>query len=387
MVAQRLQELFEEAQRRRAEALRARREVDAVLAATGDGILGIDLDGCCTFLNRAGSELLGHTTREVLDRDVHALLHHSRPDGSPYPRDACPILAALDGEAPRRTFEETFWRRDGTAFPAQCTTRPLMDGRELKGMVLTFTDLTEIRKVESKLRKAVQVRDEVVAVVSHDLKNPVGTIYAAADLLRSGILPPEAREEHLEIVVRAAERMDRLIRDLLDVARIEAGGLSVEPRPVPVAAVVEEARSLAEPVAVEKGLSLRLRVEEGLPPARADRDRLLQVLSNLVGNALKFTPEGGCVTLEAHAENGEVVFSVIDTGRGIDEESREHLFDRFWQMNRRDREGAGLGLAIVKGILDAHGSWIRVESEEGKGTTFRFGMPAVEGEEVPGQGA
>lgn len=385
-VAQRLQDLFEEARRRRSQALLARREVDAVLAATGDGILGIDPQGCCTFINRAGSDLLGYTTREVLDSDVHALLHHSRPDGSPYPREACPILGALEGGGTGRTFEETFWRRNRTSFPVQCTIRPLVDGRELKGIVLTFTDLTEIRKVESELRKAVQVRDEVVAVVSHDLKNPVGTIYAAADLLRAGILPPEAREEHLEIVVRAAERMDRLIRDLLDVARLEAGGLSVEPRPVAPGDVIEEARAMAEPVAGEKGLRLRSRVQEDLPTVRADRDRLLQVLSNLVGNSLKFTPEGGCVTLEARTGGDEVVFGVADTGRGIDEEARRHLFDRFWQMNRRDREGAGLGLAIVKGILDAHGSWIRVESEPGEGTTFLFGLPVAGPEGAPSSG-
>lgn len=379
-VAQRLQDLYGEGRRRRRQALQARREVDAVLAATGDGIVGVDLEGRCTFLNRAGSELLGYTTREVLGRDVHEVIHHSRPDGSGYPREACPIFQALEREGARRTFEETFWRRTGTPVPVQCATRPLLDGRELKGLVLTFTDLTEIRKVEAELRKAIQARDEVVAVVSHDLKNPVGTIYAAADLLRSGILPPEAREEHLEIVVRAAERMDRLIRDLLDVARIEAGGLSVDPRPVAVDAVVDEARSMAAPVAGEKEIRLRSRVEADLPSVRADRDRLLQVFSNLVGNAIKFTPAGGCVTLEARARAGEVAFSVTDTGRGVDEDALEHLFDRFWQMNRRDRDGAGLGLAIVKGILDAHGRPIEVESEPGEGTRFSFSLPVAEGE-------
>lgn len=377
-VAQRLQDLFEEARRRREQALQARREVDAVLAATGDGIVGVDLEGSCTFLNRAGSRLLGYTTREVLGRDVHEMIHHSRPDGSAYPREACPILGALDSGKADWAFEETFWRRDGTPVPVQCTTRPLLDGRELKGLVLTFTDLTEIRKVEAELRKAIQARDEVVAVVSHDLKNPVGTIYAAADLLRSGILPPEAREEHLAIVIRAAERMDRLIQDLLDVARIEAGGLSVDPRPVAVDAILEEARAMAEPVASERDLRLRSRVEGDLPPVLADRDRLLQVFSNLVGNALKFTPSGGCVTLGARAEDGAVAFSVADTGRGFDAEARDHLFDRFWQVDRQDRDGAGLGLAIVKGILDAHGSPIHVESEPGEGATFSFTLPVAD---------
>lgn len=379
-VAQRLQDLFEEAQRRREQALQARREVDAVLAATGDGIVGVDLEGSCTFLNRAGSRLLGYTTREVLGRDVHEMIHHSRPDGSPYPREACPILGSLESEKADWAFEEMFWRRDGTPVPVQCTTRPLLDGRELKGLVLTFTDLTQIRKVEAELRKAIQARDEVVAVVSHDLKNPVGTIHAAADLLRSGILPPEAREEHLAIVIRAAERMDRLIQDLLDVARIEAGGLSVDPRPVAVDAILEEARAMAEPVASEKDLRLRSRVEGDLPPVLADRDRLLQVFSNLVGNALKFTPSGGCVTLRARAEDGAVAFSVADTGRGFDAEARDHLFDRFWQVNRQARDGAGLGLAIVKGILDAHGSAIQVESEPGEGATFSFSLPVAEEE-------
>ncbi len=379
VLGRRLGSLIREAETRRRDAVLARREADALLAATGDGVFGVDMEGRCTFLNRAGSELLGYKPGEVLGRDMHHLVLHSRADGSAYRWESSPVRRSLDGGGDEQG-DEVMWRKDGTGFPVRLMTRPMVDGREVRGVVVTFTDMTEIRKSEEALRQAVRARDEVVAVVSHDLRNPVGTIQLASELSLEVPFPEEKQREQLSIIYRAASRMSRLIEDLLDVARIEAGGLAVEARPEFVTPIFEEAVALNQALAEERGLILRWEAGAHLPEVQADRDRVLQVLSNLVDNAIRFTSSGGAVTMRAERADGDVLLSVSDSGEGIRKEDQEHLFDRFWQPRRRDRRGAGLGLAIVKGIVDAHGGRVWVESEPGEGSTFYFTLPVWEGQ-------
>jgi signal transduction histidine kinase len=171
---------------------------------------------------------------------------------------------------------------------------------------------------------------------------------------------------------RAAERMNHLIRDLLDVARIEGGRLTVEIGRQDAAQIVMEISDLLRPLAHERGIALVGRTEESLPPVACDRERTLQVLSNFIGNALKFTPAGGQITVTAEQDVAGVRFSVRDTGTGIQRADQARIFDRFWQGDRAGRDGAGLGLAISKGIVEAHGGRIGVESEPGAGATFWF---------------
>jgi signal transduction histidine kinase len=169
--------------------------------------------------------------------------------------------------------------------------------------------------------------------------------------------------------------MNRLIEDLLDVARMEAGTLSLSPTPQPTESLLREAVEAAQPLAGE--VHLLLEEPGALPPVLADRDRLLQVFSNLLGNALKFTPRGGQVRVGARAQDEHVRFYVRDTGPGLNEDALAHIFDRFWQLDRKDRRGAGLGLSIVKGLVEAHGGRLRVESEPGHGSTFSFTVPVA----------
>jgi signal transduction histidine kinase len=166
--------------------------------------------------------------------------------------------------------------------------------------------------------------------------------------------------------------MNRLIQDLLDAAKLEAGRVAIAARPIQVAPLMREAQEMLAPLAAEKGLSLDCKIAEPLPEVTADGGRVLQVLSNLVGNAIKFTPKGGRIVMRAEDAPGGVRFSVADTGPGIPEEQLTKLFGRFWQGNPADRRGIGLGLTISKGIVDAHGGRIWVESRVGEGTTFHF---------------
>jgi signal transduction histidine kinase len=227
---------------------------------------------------------------------------------------------------------------------------------------------------------AVRSRDEVVSIVSHDLRNPLSTVTMATGFLLETIPRVDTRaaeRRQLEIVRRAAESMDHMIQDLLDIARIETGRLAVETAPICVADLVQEAVGMLEPIAEKQGKRLVSTVQEGLPAVNADRERMLQIFSNLVGNAVKFTPAGGTITLAAERDADVVRFHVSDTGTGIPPEHLPHLFDRFWQANRTDRRGIGLGLPIVKGLVEAHGGEIRVVSEPGRGTTFSFTVRTV----------
>ena len=225
-------------------------------------------------------------------------------------------------------------------------------------------------------RAAVRAREEVLAVVSHDLRNPLGSITLGASLLLE--MGPEWRRDDTDTpqrILRAASRMEVLIRDLLDASKMDSGHFVVEPSSQNSGELVREAVEAARPAAAEANIVLEADLPDDLPPVHADGDRVLQVFSNLIGNALKFTPEDGTVTVAAEPEGGTVRFSVSDTGPGIAPEQLLHLFDRFWQGRSADRRGAGLGLAIARGIVEAHGGQIRAESKPGEGSTFVFTLP------------
>ena len=374
LVGGRLRSLMAEGEQRRSEAVRARREIDALLEATGDGVLGIDLDGKCTSLNPVGRALLGFTEREVQGRDVHELVYHSTSDGEPRDRADSPILTALHaGGRAVSDDDDVLWCCDRTSFPARWSLHPLVDGVELRGAVLTFADISEIREKEVALRRAIHQREEVVSIVSHDLRNPLGVVAAAADLLVDLPLDEGERRKQAQIIARSADRMGRLIEALLDVATIEAGAFVVRPSAEHVRPILDEARELFEGQAELAGIELLVEVGSHVPQARMDRDRMLQALANLLDNAFRFTPPGGCVTLAGAEHDGQVVLSVSDTGEGIAPEALGRLFDRFWQTPGHG--GAGLGLAIVRGVMEAHDGTVEVDSRLGTGTTVRLLLP------------
>jgi signal transduction histidine kinase len=227
-------------------------------------------------------------------------------------------------------------------------------------------------------QQAVQAREEVLAIVSHDLRNPLNAVMLAASLLQtSGKIAPDDREQ-LEIIDISAKRMQRLIADLLDVTRLEGGKqLPIEPAPLDVQSLFEETYELFKSQAATGSITLQCHAPKDVPPVYADRHRVLQVLSNLIGNAMKFTPPGGMITCRAEREDGKVLISVADTGPGIPRENLGDIFNPYWQAKRTARLGAGLGLPIAKGIVESHGGRIWAESEPEKGTKFFFTLPVA----------
>lgn len=239
-------------------------------------------------------------------------------------------------------------------------------------------DIAERVRVEHALQRAVQLRDEVLGVVSHDLRNPVNTVLLASAVLMESTASGEEQgtmRRQLEIIGRAARQMDHLIADLLDVASIGAGRLSLELRHNDTATMVQAACETLRPIVEEAGIEFLCDIPADAPAVLADSDRIAQLLSNLVGNAAKFTPNGGRVEVGLEASDGEVRFHVTDTGEGIPAEELPHIFEQFWQARRDGRTGAGLGLAISHGIVEAHGGRIWAKSQDGRGSTFFFTIP------------
>jgi signal transduction histidine kinase len=233
------------------------------------------------------------------------------------------------------------------------------------------------RKARGEAEHAIRARDEMLGIVAHDLRNPVNTIVMAAATMLELPLDEEHRARTLGIIQRAAMTMDKLIRDLLDVTSIESGTLAIKPSRVHIDALLDETLEQFEPQARNRDISITCDVESGLPPAIGDRDRLTQVLSNIIGNALKFTPVHGYIALRARRTGDFAEISIEDSGAGIPPENVIRVFDRFWQADRTSASGAGLGMAIAKGIVEAHGGSIWVESVVGRGTTFRFTVPCA----------
>jgi PAS domain S-box-containing protein len=247
----------------------------------------------------------------------------------------------------------------------------------------TNTDITgqheieaELRRLNQESRRAVRERDDMMAVVSHDLRNPLSTILMAASILQDDAVGVKRKLRQAATIEKAASHMSDLLEKLLDVTRLDSGQLTLDPAPLEANAVLNEAVQLIQPQADAE--SIRIEVDAAEPPIRlsGDRARLLQVLSNLLANAVEHTPEGGLIRIGAEQDQDRAVFHVTDTGNGIEPDHLPHVFDRFWQASTSTRRGAGLGLAIAKGVVEAHGGRIWVESRLGEGSTFGFSLPA-----------
>jgi chemotaxis family two-component system sensor kinase Cph1 len=278
---------------------------------------------------------------------------------------------------PRRSFE--LWKEvvRGTSLP--WTRTELEVAKNLRRYAIEV-DLT--RQVVREQR-AVQAREELVAVVSHDLKNPLGAIQMNAALILRAASPPDAEQwqrvqSSAARIQRSTDRMTGLVKDLLDLAKIESGRFRIEPRVEEVQSLLEQSFEVLKPLAEQKNISLTPVFRA--PPdvaVEADPERVFQVLSNLIGNAIKFTPKGGNIRVTVETGPAHVKFAVSDSGPGIPAEQLPHLFDRYWQARHRAREGAGLGLYIVRGLVEAHGGRVWAESQGDSGSTFFFTLPAA----------
>ena len=353
-----------------------RHQRELILAAVEDGIYGMDMEGKLSFMNAAAEKLLGFTAEELRGKDVHEIIHHSHADGTQHSKANCPILLGLRRREAIRIRDDVFWRKDGTTVPVEYAASPLIDEGQIAGMVVSFQDVSERRRLE-------RMKDEFISTVSHELRTPLTSLRASLGLISSGSLDkrPEKQKQMLEVAIGNCDRLVRLVNDILDFDKVEKGSLPLHPEDHKVGDILRRAADVEHDAALKAQITFRFEVSNKLM-VHVDQERILQVLSELVSNAIKFSQPQTIIKLGAQAvENNEVCVIVEDQGRGIAQEKLDMIFERFQQGDASDSRalgGTGLGLAICRRIVQQHGGRIWAESEPGKGSRFLFTLPAAE---------
>ena len=368
-------------------------------------IFALDPNGIISSWNSGAERVKGYSASDVVGKHFR-IFYTADAVASRHPERELEI-AARDG-----TYEEEGWRvrKDGSCFYASVVITAVHDeaGR-LLGFAKVTRDITERRAAEEALSRsateleervrertqqlvqtnekleaafeeaqhAIRMREEVLAVVSHDLRNPLAAIQMAAALLLLRLGGDARSRKQVETIHRSATRMEHLLGDLLDMASIQAGRLALERQPEDVTLVLNEVMEVHDPSAREKGLLLLRQCDLGDVRLDCDRDRVLQVLGNLIGNAIKLCQAGDSITITCVPAGLEALFAVSDTGPGIPEAELPHLFEPYWSAQRHAKKGTGLGLYISKGIVEAHGGRLWVESQQGEGATFYFTLPVA----------
>jgi len=355
-----------------------RRQQELILEAVGDGIYGMDLDGKLAFVNPAAAKMLGYSSDELKGRDIHDLIHHSHADGTKHSKVNCPILLGLKRREGVRIRDDVFWRKDGTTIPVEYVASPLIDEGQIAGMVVAFQDVSERRRLE-------KMKDEFISTVSHELRTPLTSLRASLGLISSGSLDkrPEKQKQMLDVAIGNCDRLVRLVNDILDFDRVERGGMPLHREVLAAGDLLRRAADVQNEAALKAQITFRF-VTPAKVMVNVDQERILQVLSELVSNAIKFSPPQTIVKLAAKQINDdEVCITVEDQGRGIAQEKLDMIFERFQQGDASDSRalgGTGLGLAICRRIVQQHGGRIWVESEPGKGSRFLFTLPSIQTE-------
>ena len=351
--------LYAEAQQARAQAEAAELRFRSLADAIPQIVWSIDERGEHDYLSPRWNEYTGQGLEESMAARWLKALH---------PEDHAECFQRWVEAAEKRIpwqVEYRIRRADGVYRWHLGRSVPILEGGRVVKWYGTATDIND-------QKRAIRTRDDILATVSHDLRNPLGNILLSADLLDE-VKPEDA--SLVESIRRAANQMSTLIRDLLDITALEGGELSINRRPIQIGAFVAEAVSQQYALAKQKSVSLRLEPGADDVVALCDRDRILQVFANLLGNALKFTPASGKITVSRAVVGDEIQITVADSGPGIPVEQRALVFDRFWRDKESANAGSGLGLAICKGIIEQHGGRLWIEGCADGGAAFVFTLP------------
>jgi PAS domain S-box-containing protein len=349
---------------------RLARQHERILTSVGEGIYGVDLLGRISFVNSAAARLLGAETGDLVGQSACAVFHMEEPEGSA----SCMVESVMRTESVSYGVEAEYRRSDGACFPVEVTAAPQRDATGVTGAVVVFRDISERRAME-------QMKSEFISVVSHELRTPLTSITGALGLLADGDTGdlPEESQHVVAIALRGSLRLGRLINDILDIDRLESGAVPLNLADHTISDLVETAVYAVQGLADAHHVRLAVQADGGT--IRADGDRLVQALVNLLGNAVKFSPAAETVTLQVRAGAGAFTFSVTDRGRGIPASALASVFERFCQVepdDARTKGGSGLGLAITRSIVERHGGRIWVDSEIGAGSVFTFVVPVFE---------
>jgi PAS domain S-box-containing protein len=380
--------------RRTADAERQRlaTNVRQLLDAAGEGIFGTDTNGIVTFLNRRGCELLGYEPGELVGRLMHETTHYSRADGTPYPASECPILRAAAQGVVATADDEVFWRQDGTALRVEYAASPVLDQDQLTGAVVNFRDITSRKRAELELivardaaEAASRAKSDFLARMSHELRTPLNSIIGFANVLlknRHGGMH-EGDLSYLTRIATNGRHLLGLINDILDLSKIEAGHMTLELAPVRLDALVRDTVDEIEGQSRERPVELRVELPTTVAPVVTDEARMRQVLVNLIGNAVKFTPADGTITVSTSVVRAEEIawgeVRVTDTGPGVDVAERDAIFQPYYRSEgTATLPGIGLGLAISHALVAQMGGQLALESDAGAGSSFTIRLPSYD---------
>ena len=386
-----------------------------LLDSSGEGIYGIDLEGKCSFCNPAALRLLGYFGRDdLIGKHIHRLIHHTRADGTPLPEEECRALATCFNGKPAHVDSELFWRADGSNFPVEYRSHPILHDGELIGAVVTFADITprrnneqalyvahaalakeraklaerveertrELHLVNLELARSARAKDEFLATMSHELRTPLTSILGISEMLVDQLYGPlqEQQIKVIETIHESGHHLLTLINDILDIVKVEAGKMELAWDIVPVQQLCEASLRLIGQSAKRKRQQVTAKIPPDAGLLRCDARRVKQLLVNLLGNAVKFTPEGGSIELKVKTDRRrrQICFCVSDTGIGIPQELQKKLFKPFVQLDSqltRRYSGTGLGLALVYRMAELHGGRVSLKSTPGTGSVFSVYLP------------
>lgn len=354
--------------------LRYQRQItDTIATWASEAFFVMDADGRVTYLNPAAEELFDWGDEELLGQDLHEVLHYQHPDGSPFPVSECPLRTVLQTGEALQHHEDVFFTRSGRAIPVRCSNAPIEEDGRIIGAVLVASDISDRIAAEDE-------RERLLQALAHDLKNPLAVLQARAQLLRRqvgrrGTPKPEALVAKLEEFERLTSRIHSLVNELGDHARLAAGEpLDLQREPVDLVAIV----SAAVDELTGAGSSHTFHIETGGRPVVGEWDpqRLRRVISNLLDNAVKYSPAGSRVAIGVTTEAGSAVLTVHDEGIGIPAADAPHVFDfQRRAANVGTVQGSGIGLAGAKRIVEQHDGSMGFVSDEGRGATFTVRLP------------
>ena len=365
------------------------RDKQLILDSAGEGIYGIDLDGNATFVNPAGAKMLGYSVEELVGLPTHSTVHHTRPDGTLYLKDECPMYAVFKDGKVHQVSSEVLWRKDGSSIPVEYTSTPIWENNKVAGAVVTFQDITERKQTEAARQeakmtaeKANRAKSDFLASMSHELRTPLNGILGYTQILKRDPTLTEKHKSGVDVIQRCGDHLLTLINDILDLSKIEAQKLEVHLAEFSLPECLQQILPIIRVRAEQAGLAFFYEVGPDLPEVvQGDEKRLRQILLNLLSNAVKFTDKGEVTLRVAYNKdsmpNGELSVHVEDTGRGIPAEKLDEIFLPFQQLedHTRPQEGTGLGLTITKDLITLMGGTLNVTSTVGKGSTFRVALP------------
>jgi PAS domain S-box-containing protein len=379
-----------------------RRQHELILNSVGEGVYGLDLEGRVTFVNPAAANMIGWKIPDLIGQPMHGVLHHSKPDGRPYPAHECPIYEAFRDGRIHRSNTEVFWRKDGSSFPVEFISTPMQDQQgNVVGTVVAFQDITQRKWAETLLQRTneeleLKVRDRTaalqqsneelqelselksrfVSMVCHEFRNPLNNILLSASSLDryDAQMSPDQRRDYLKGVKTDVERMTRMIDDILVIGKIEAHKLMIQPTPLELVQFCHSLVAEMQFLANHQPLTVTSRHRQLI--AELDEKLLRSILTNILSNSIRYSRNQSPIHLRLSKRNGQAIFQISDRGIGIPPEDLPHLFDPFHRgKNVSNIPGTGLGLNIVKRFVDLHNGQTRVESKLNIGTTFTITLP------------